>query len=286
MEQNTKAALALLITVILWASAFVGIRFAVESYSPGGLALLRYAVASIVIFIPFLRLKQRQKPYFKDLVYFLILGLMGFTLYNIFLNYGEQTTSASVANFIIAQIPILVSLIAFFAFKERISKKGIIGFILSFIGILLILLGESEHHLDIGIILVILATFCGGIYSILQKPLLKRYHPIEITSYAIWAGTLCLLVFTPQMIVDIKHSHFDATASVIYMGIFPGAIAYSLYCYGYKYFPVAKASSFLYLMPFFTLILAWGLLGELPHMLAIFGGLIALLGSIVVSRAR
>ncbi|MCF6765407.1 DMT family transporter [Thiotrichales bacterium 19S3-7] len=286
MQENTKAILALLITIILWASAFVGIRFAVTSYSAGGLALLRYIVAAIVIFIPFMRLKNKQKPNIKDLLYFLLLGLMGFTLYNIFLNYGEKTTSASVANFIIAQIPILVSLIAIFAFKEYISRKGIIGFILSFLGIVLILLGENEHHLDIGIILVVLAAICGSIYSVLQKPLLKRYHPIEITSYAIWTGTLCLLIYTPELITDLKYSHFNATASVIYMGIFPGAIAYSLYCYGYKYMPVAKASSFLYLMPFFTLILAWLFLGELPSLLAIIGGLIALLGSIVVTRSR
>lgn len=286
LSQNTKAISALFVTVLLWASAFVGIRFAMNDFSAGGLALFRYLIASIVISIPFFKLKNKKKPTLNDLIYFFFLGLMGFAIYNIFLNEGERTVSAGVANFIISQMPIIVSIIAFFIFKERLAKIGIFGFIFSIFGILLIMLGENEHHLDLGVYYILIATITAAIYSASQKPILKKYHPIEVTTYAIWGGTLALLFYFPQMISDLKQSSIHADIAVIYMGIFPGAIAYALWCYGFKYYPATKASSFLYLTPFITIIMAWLLLDEAPHLIAVIGGLIALFGSVLVNRAK
>ena len=106
-KQSLKLCLSLYFTIILWASAFVGIRIAVKNYTPGALALFRYMVASVVICPIFL--KYRSKGYrlrLKEILTLLLVGVLGFGVYNVAINYGEITTSAAVSSFIPAMIAV------------------------------------------------------------------------------------------------------------------------------------------------------------------------------------
>lgn len=279
-----KAIFALLVTIILWSSAFVGIRYAVVFLSPASLAFLRYLIASLVMIHPILKLKKHTKPTAKDIPIFLVLGLLGFTIYNIALNYGEVTVNAGTANFIMSQIPFIICLLSIFCFKEKIRKLGWLGFTVSIAGTVLIVIGENNGQINIGIIFVYIAAISMAIYSVLQKKYTARYHPIEITAYAIWAGTLFLSIYVHQAWQELFHLGIKQIAVIIYIGVFPGAIAYSLWSYGLKHFPATKAASFLYLMPLCTLLFAWVLLSEQPPILAILGGLCASIGSLVVNK--
>ena len=284
MTNEKKALIALIVTVILWASAFVGIRYVMETFSAGGLALSRYFVASIAAAIPFCLVKHKKLPRLKDLVIFAILGFFGFFAYNVLLNEGEKTVSAGLANFIVAQLPIIVTVLAMILFKERINRYGVLGFVVSLCGVLVILLGSHNNAGYSGVLLVYGATCSGAIYSCLQKKFLARYHPIEVVCYCMWLGTLMLMVYAPEAVKSLIHSDLSHLLTIIYMGIFPGAIAYLLWGYAFKYIKAAAASSALYLMPIFTLILAAVFLAEIPSLMAIIGGVIAVIGSIVISR--
>lgn len=280
----TKALFALLVTIILWSSAFVGIRYAVVYVSPASLAFLRYVVASLVMIYPVLKLKKHKVPTIKEIPIFLLLGLLGFTVYNVSINYGEVTVNAGTANFIISQVPLAICLLSIFFFKEKIKTLGWFGFILSISGTLLIVLGENHGEMNIGIIFIYIAVIAMAIYSVLQKKYTTRYHPIEITAYAIWAGTLFLSIYAHQAWHEVLHLGIKQIAVIIYIGVFPGAIAYSLWSYGLKHFPATKAASFLYLMPLFTLFFAWLLLSEQPTIIAIIGGICASIGSLIVNK--
>src|SRR5579862_9221884 len=102
---SIKIKLAILIVVVLWASAFVGIRIGLQGYSPGSLALLRFLVASICMF--FVYLKQTKRPHIKgqDLCIVLIAGFVGIGFYHIALNFGEIVVPAGIASFVISQSP-------------------------------------------------------------------------------------------------------------------------------------------------------------------------------------
>ena len=283
-NETTKAFMALMITVVLWASAFVGIRYVMENFSAGGLALSRYFVASVAAIIPFMLVKNKKLPHIKDLIAFAILGFFGFFTYNVLLNEGEKTVSAGLANFIVAQLPIIVAVLAMIFFKERINRYGILGFIISLLGVLMILLSSKSSSGHLGVILVYGATFSGAVYSCLQKKLLLRYHPIEVVSYCMWFGTLVLMFFLPEAIVEIKKADYLHCMVIIYMGIFPGAIAYLLWGYAFKHIKAAAASSALYMMPVFTLMLAAVFLAETPKVGAVIGGVIAVIGALIISR--
>lgn len=284
MKNEKKALIALLITVILWASAFVGIRYVMEVFTAGGLALSRYFVASVAVIVPFVLVKNKKMPQLKDLILFALLGFFGFFSYNVLLNEGEKTVSAGLANFIVAQLPIIVAILAMIFFKERINRYGVLGFIISLSGILVILLSSEHDAQHTGILLVYGATLAGAIYSCMQKKLLSRYHPIEVVSYCMWLGTLALMLYLPEALSKITIVDWSHLLVIIYMGVFPGAIAYLLWGYAFKYIKATAASSALYMVPIFTLILAAVFLAEAPNLWAVIGGIIAVAGSLVISR--
>lgn len=276
--------LALTITIILWASAFVGIRAGLHGYSPGALALFRYGVASICMLFLFFRLPTHHHVSKKDGIKLFILGVVGFAVYNVTLNYGEVTVTSSIASFIVGLIPVFMTILAVIFLKERLKIFAWIGVLVSLSGIIVIAIGEHAGvAFDYGVLFCIVTTLSGAIYSVSQKPLLKRFSAIEINAYAIWAGTIAMLYYLPQLIREIPHAPWTATFSAIYMGIFPAAIAYVAWSYVLKQIPASRAASFLYLLPLMTTLQGWLILGEKPEIISFVGGLIAILGAILVN---
>lgn len=266
--------------VVLWGSAFVGIRVGLQGYHPGSLALLRYAIASICMLFFYLRLPKRTKPTFSQVCSLCLSGVIGFGFYNIALNYGEITVRAGVASFILGLMPMIATVLSVFCLRERLPLRLICGVIIALLGMLLILQGEKHAGtLDYGILLVLIASISGAVYIILQKPLLKTFHPIEVTSIAIWSGTILLLIFTPHLIEDLPNATRSSTLAAIYMGVFPAAIGYALWCMVLQSLPVPIASSYLYAMPFATTLMGLLFLAESPSVTALLGGLIALFGA-------
>lgn len=281
---KTKIALAL--ALFLWASAFVGIRASLEEYTPEGLALLRYLVASCCMGLVYLRLPHRSVMHWRDVAGLLAIGVLGIGIYNIMLNYGELSISSGMASFIISQSPIMTAIFAMFFLGERLNAMRLLGFIVSFCGVVLIAIGEKGgFKWDVGLIYMLIATVTGGFFSVMQKPFLKRYHAIEATSYIIWGGTLFLLIYTPEMRQDVLHASATSTLMVIYLGIFPGAIGYLAWAYALAAIPASRAVSFLYFMPFLATFLGWLYLGEVPMWLAVLGGVLAIIGVWLVNQS-
>lgn len=282
-----KTKLALLTTVVLWASAFVAIRAGLQGYSPGGLALLRFLIASIAIYFMFYWSRKERLPIQRrDLYRVLFAGAIGIGCYNIALNYGEILVPSGMASFIVSQMPVVTTILAVLFLCERINRYGLFGMLLSAIGVAMIAL---SHHAEFGfylsVLYVIFACFAGGLYNILQKPLLQKYKAIHLTAYAIWGGTIVLSVFLPDLIHDLQHTSLKATATVIYLALFPGVIGYSTWGYALSKIPASRAASFLYSMPIFATLIGWVWLGEVPAFMAFVGGLVALLGVWIVNHS-
>ena len=129
-----------------------------------------------------------------------------------------------------------------------------------------------------GFLFILLATIVNGLYSVFQKSFLNKYHALNVTIYIIWGGTIALLIYLPDLIYDIKTASLNATVAIIYLGIFPGAIAYIAWGYALAAIPATRCVSFLYFMPIIATLLGWIFLGEIPTLLSLTGGLIALFG--------
>ena len=173
------------ITVFFWGSAFAGIRAGLQGYSPAHLATLRFMVASLVLAI-FALLTRMRLPRRQDLPSIFVQGLLGFTLYNLALNTGEQTVASGSAVLLIQTTPIWTALLATLILKERLRPWGWAGIAISFTGALIIALGKGQGlELRLGAVLILLAAVSTSTYNIFQKRMLARYRPVEVTAYAI-----------------------------------------------------------------------------------------------------
>jgi drug/metabolite transporter (DMT)-like permease len=275
--------LALLVCVTLWGSGFIGIRMALTAYSPSHLALLRFLAASATILVYALVAGVRL-PARKDFAYILMMGFISISVYHVALNAGERTVTAGAASMLVASAPVFSALLARVALDERLRAWGWIGIAISFAGVSLIAIGEGGGmHFNRGAFLVLIAAISTGISVILQKHYLKTYNVTDFSTHLILAGTLFLLPFLPGLGTAIRHAPLKPTLAVVYLGVFPAAIAYLTWGYVLKRTPAAIAASSLYTVPIFAIIIGWAVLGEVPSMLSIVGGTLAFAGVTLVN---
>jgi drug/metabolite transporter (DMT)-like permease len=277
---------ALVITTVFWASAFAGIRAGLDAYGPGQVALFRFLVASAVL-AAYAALARMRLPERRDLPAVFLAGLLAFAVYHVALNYGEVTVSAGSASILIATAPVFTALLAVAFLGERLRALGWFGMGVSFLGSAMISLGEGEGlRLDPSAALILLAALSTSIYFVLQKPYLEKYGALAFTTYAIWAGTLLTLVYLPGLLSEVQTAPLGTTLAMVYLGVFPTAIAYVTYAYAFSRLPAARAASFLYVIPVMAYVIAWLWLGEIPTSLSVVGGVVTLAGVLLVNIRR
>jgi len=286
MSTRLRVYLLLFVAFNLWASAFVFIRALVAVMHPGGLALYRFAIASLVMLLLCGFKSFQRKPSNKEKFQLCLVGVIGISIYNTFLNMGEVRVSAAVASFFIGMVPIFTTLLSIGLLGESVSKRTWLGVVLAMLGLSLLFVHSSEDSSLIGEAYVFVATLSGAIYNVLQKKMLSSLHPLQVISWVIWGGTAALLLFSPVLLNDLKvmtlHQHLGA----IYLGVFPAAIAYLCWSYANQLIDVSKASVGLYSIPILATLLGYLLLDELPTHTQLLSGVIALSGALIAFTKR
>ena len=280
---DTSAAIALIVTLLPWASAFAGIRAGLEGYSPGALVLFRFLIASTGLIL-YALFTHMHLPALRDLPALFFLGFAGITTYQVCLTFGEQSVSAGTASFLVATVPCFTALLAFFFLRERLKLLGAIGIIISFVGVAIISFsGKSGFSFTPGTLLIVLASFSESIAFIMQKRFMHKYTSLELATYMMWTGTVFMLVFTPELLRQLPAATLTPTLSIVYLGLFPAAISYVAWSYTLSRVPASTATSFLNLSPVLALLISWLWLNEVPAPLEIVGGIVVIMGVLIVN---
>ena len=143
-----KVNLYAFITVLLWGSSFPFTRMIGDQISAYSLALIRCLLAAIVLLMIGKACHIRKPFCKKDLLWFFISGICGFSLYSIFFNLGMSTLTSATGSIITAASPILTAIAVFKLYNERINLTGWISIICAFAGVV-ILIPVSYTHLDV-----------------------------------------------------------------------------------------------------------------------------------------
>ena len=285
--QTLKINLGLFFAIFLWASAFVGIRIGLTSYSPGSLALFRFLIASACMALIYSRQSSCQKIPWVDRLQLGLLGVAGIGVYNTCLNYGEQTVSAGIASFVIGLMPALTILLSVLFLRERPKLQVYFGLLVSLSGLVIMMMaGGHGAMISYGVLMIFIAALTGSVYTLLQKPYLRHYHPVAVTAWIIWGGTLSMMVFFPALWREIAVAKPAATWAVVYLGIFPAALAYLAWSYVLKALSASNASMYLYAMPVISSVLGFIMLHEQPSVLSLCGGMLTMIGAFYASRSR
>jgi drug/metabolite transporter (DMT)-like permease len=275
--------LALLTTVVLWASAFVAIRAVGDTYSPGSLSLGRLVVGAAVLTF-FARPGRTPLPTGRPLVLVILYGVVWFGAYNIALNAAERDLDAGTTALIVNIGPVIAALVAGFLYKEGFPKPLLIGMGIAFAGVALIALSTDRDSSSVdtasttGVILCVAAAIFYAFGALAQKPALKHMEPVMSVWLGCLVGVVVCLPFAPALIDELRTASFHDIAWLVYLGVFPTAIGFSTWSYALKRISTGKAASTTYLVPAVATLISWALLDEVPAALAFVGGAMCLVG--------
>jgi drug/metabolite transporter (DMT)-like permease len=281
VPQNVRrlALAAALLTVCLWASAFVGIRDAGRELGPGPLALARLLVASAALGAMML---VRRPPVVRrpGLPGVIVCGVLWFGAYNVALNAAERRVDAGTASLLVNIAPLFIAILAGRALKEGIGRLLLAGCAVSFSGVALIALGTSRHGLNAGwgpgLCLIAAVAYAVGVVA--QKPALRYGSPLAVTWLGCAIGAVCCLPYAPALVHQLGHVHASAVAWTVYLGLVPTAIGFSTWAYALARTDAGKLGSTTYLVPPIAVLLGWLILGEVPPLVALPGGILCLAG--------
>jgi len=289
MTRTDRLALAAgLTTVVFWASAFVGIRAAAVDLSPGALALGRLMVASIALGL-IVAVRRPAWPSPRDLVPIVAIGVLWFGIYFLALNAAEREVDAGTAAMLVNVAPILIAILSGLFLGEGFPPRLLIGCVIAFSGVVVISLATSGAQPGGATLLGIALCFVSAtVYSIavtIQKPLLRRVNGLMVTWLACSVGTIVSLPFLPQLLDGLGRAQRETLGWVVYLGIFPTAIAFSTWAYALSHTAAGRLGSLTYLAPAIAIAIGWLLLGEAPAPAAFLGGAIAI-GGVIVARSQ
>jgi drug/metabolite transporter (DMT)-like permease len=283
------ALLAALTTVVLWASAFVGIRAASVDIAAGPLALGRLLVGSLALGALVVS-RGVVRPSRRDLALIVASGLLWFAIYNVALNEAERNVDAGTASMLTNIGPILIAVFAGLFLGEGFPPRLLAGIGIAFVGAFVIAVASvsapvagGSATLGIVLCLVAAAAYAGGVT--LQKPALRAVPAAQVTWMACVTGAIACLPFLPRLVSDATAAQPASVAWMIYLGLFPTAIGFTTWAFALGRTTAGRLGSTTYLIPPIVIVMSMLLLGEVPPPVAIAGGVLCI-GGVVVARSR
>jgi len=278
---------AISVTILAWASAFIVIRYAGASFEGGSLAPARLAVGALLLGVVVLVGRKWVRPNRTEWLLITGFGVLWFGAYNVALNTAEQSLDAGTTAMIVNIGPILIALGAGLFLREGIPKWLAIGAGVAFLGVVLIGLGTGASDLGDGtgvaLALVAAVTYAAGV--LLQKPALKRLPNAQVTWLGCAIGLVACLPFTGDLLRDLADAPPQGILGMLYLGAIPTALAFSTWAYALSRMPAGQLGVSTYIVPPLAVIMGVLVFQEVPAVLAVVGGVVCLVG-VALSRRR
>lgn len=282
--------LLLLITVVIWGSNPTVVKLGLKTVSPFAFNAARYLVATIVCWM-ILWVKERDCVIERqDLWGVLSVGFIGNFVNQGFFIMGVNNTTAGNSSLIMAGLPMVVACISIVFKLEKIDKKMLVGMVISFTGILLIVMGTGNKvsltdQYFYGNIMAFFGTVTWAVYTILNKKYLEKYSALKITTYGVTMGFVSmLLLWMPSVISqDWRHLSGASMLGIFYSGGLSIALGTVFWNMGVSQVGSTKTSLYNNVTPIVSVICGGILLGEQLKVLQGIGAIL-IFGGLAITR--
>lgn len=289
MRSNTRAHLAVLLTNLFFATNFSLVKYISPAYiGPYGVNVVRVGVSMILFWIVWLFGKSAIGIQQKHLFRFILCGLTGVALNQMLFIKGLTMTSTIHAALLMLCTPLLITILAFWFLKEKISLAKAIGIALGIGGAsILILSKDSSGGTSLqGDLLIVLNATAYTFYFILAKPLMNEYTPLQVVRWVFTFGFLMILPFGWTQFSEVhwqqwEWTHLVAISFVVLCGTF---LAYYFTTYGLQKLSAGTTGAYIYTQPLFAAAIAALFLNEHFTFQKILAGVLIFVGVFMVSR--
>jgi drug/metabolite transporter (DMT)-like permease len=279
---------AVLAVMVVWAGNFIVVKDAITVLPPVAFTFLRYGLASLAL-LGLLRWTdgaiRLPRP---ETLRILLLGGLGFGIYQILWTVGLQTTSAGDSSLIIAATPVFTAVIAVLIGADTLSPVKGFGIGLSFLGVVLVIgagVGLELTGSPIGYALTLAAAICWATYTAVGARVLRRHSPLVLTTWATIGGTMVLApIGIGQLIAPGAMGPEQAEAlpqivlAVAYSGLLAAAFANVIVFNGVRLLGPTRVTAMQSLTPALAVVLAFVFLGEPIRAGQVVGGVIIVTG--------
>lgn len=269
LKKQNLVEISLFIVALIWALNFSVVKNSLSEIDPLSFNGLRFIFAAAVIWIALIWRGQQFRIPRKDWLPLLGMGLLGNLIYQGLFIIGIDLTLSANAAVMLGTIPIWVAVFSHFFNLEKMNLYKTAGVFFAFAGIVLLIGGNSRgfsfsSDTFIGDVIIVLAAVVWGAFTILSKPFLSRYTPIQFSTVMSTIGCIVLfLVGLPNMIdTDWTSVSMAAYGGVFYSGFFSIGLAYIIWNYGLQTVGAVRTSTYQNLVPVFGLVFGVVLLNE------------------------
>jgi len=276
----------LIMTAIFWGGTFIAGKLIANSVHPVCASFLRFAIASFFLLILTLKTQGRIPALGKrQILPVILLGLTGVFAYNILFLTGLRYIDAGRASLIIANNPILISLLSALFFKERLSGIKAIGICLSVTGAMVVIsngriVDFASYRIGIGELLIAGCVLSWVAYSLIGKYVMAGLSPLVSVTYSAVIGAL--LLFIPALFSGLTAAVLHYTVldwvNLFYLGFFGTVLGFSWYYQGIERIGPMRASVFINFVPISAIMLSFLVLKEQITLSILLGALLVILG--------
>lgn len=257
----------LLLASLIWGGSFVVVKLAVGEIDPLVLAASRFLIATPIMFVLLLVRRSSLRIPRKEWPWLAFLGLTGITSLYVFQYIGIAYTNASISAVLTETDVLFIALFSFVFLKEPAKKGRVFGILLSFVGVVVVILSNMDvttmSFTDlflVGSSLVILSSFCWGIYSVGSKRLLESYDVLTVTAYTFAFGTLFYLpIVGGHFLSSLEEIPLMGWLAILYLAVVSSIVAYLSWNYALKHMDASQAGVYLSFIALFTILIAFAL---------------------------
>jgi len=283
----------MIIATLFFSGAFIAGKFSIAEFPVYSLTFFRFLIAAVILFLIMLKRGVNLTLDKADIPKIILLSLLGMVGYHVFFFTALKYTSSVNTSLIAAMNPIITTIMASIFLKERFPKKAIGGIIISFLGVAMIVTNGSidvikNMSFNIGDISMLIAILSFSLYFIVLKGIVGRFESIKLTFYVF---LFCVILLIPMVIYEnpmvfLPNTTLKGWSSLIYMSVFASVIAYLIQLVSVKRIGPAKTSLYINLVPLFSMIMAYFILGEIITLPKIIAAFMIIVGVLITLKSK